>query len=96
MPADLRPVAASRTEPRYAPEPEQPKRRFGLFGSRKDKVPEMRQEPARSATMPRATTQAMGRNEPQRATAPEADDLFPESRKDDQFEIPAFLRRQQN
>jgi cell division protein FtsZ len=98
MPSDMRPAAMSRPEPqRYAPEPEQPKRRFGLFGSRKEKAPEIRQEPSRTA--PRATTQVMGRNEqPRQQPAPQsnADDLFPESRKDDQFEIPAFLRRQQN
>jgi cell division protein FtsZ len=100
MPADLRPAAMARPEPqRYAPEPEQPKRRFGLFGSRKDKTPEVRQEPSRGASAPRATTQVMGRGEqPRQQPAPQsnADDLFPESRKDDQFEIPAFLRRQQN
>jgi cell division protein FtsZ len=96
MPSDMRPAAMSRPEPqRYAPEPEQPKRRFGLFGSRKEKAPEIRQEPSRTA--PRATTQVMGRNEqPRQQPAPQsnADDLFPESRKDDQFEIPAFLRQQ--
>jgi cell division protein FtsZ len=98
MPSDMRPAAMSRPEPqRYAPEPEQPKRRFGLFGSRKEKAPEIRQEPSRAA--PRATTQVMGRSEQPRqqpAQQSNADDLFPESRKDDQFEIPAFLRRQQN
>ncbi|HEY8947463.1 MAG TPA: cell division protein FtsZ [Rhizomicrobium sp.] len=93
MPADIRPAATTRAEPRYAQEPEPQKRRFGLFGSRKDKAPEIRHEP------PRATSQVMGRSEPQRQQqAPQnnADDLFPESKKDDQFEIPAFLRRQQN
>jgi cell division protein FtsZ len=37
--------------------------------------------------------------EPQRTTqTPQsvADDLFPDHKKDDQFEIPAFLRRQTN
>ncbi|HSM95894.1 MAG TPA: cell division protein FtsZ [Rhizomicrobium sp.] len=96
MPEGIRPQP-SRVEPRYHAEPEQPKRRFGLFGSRKDK-PENRQEPPRAASLPRATTQVMGRGEPPRQPAPQsnADDLFPESKKDDQFEIPAFLRRQQN
>jgi len=97
MPEGIRPQPA-RAETRYAVEPEQPKRRFGLFGSRKEKAPELRQEPPRAASAPRATTQVMGRSEPPRQPAPQtnADDLFPESKKDDQFEIPAFLRRQQN
>jgi hypothetical protein len=84
--------------PRRMAEPEQPKRRFGLFGSRKEKAPEIQHEPPRAASTPRATTQVMGRNEQQRpqATQSNPDDLFPESKKDDQFEIPAFLRRQQN
>jgi hypothetical protein len=36
--------------------------------------------------------------DPQRNPAPQqnAEDLFPEHKKEDQFEIPAFLRRQQN
>jgi cell division protein FtsZ len=75
-----------------APEPEvQPKRRFGLFGPRKEAKPEPRIEPAAqraAAPAPRAAAQ------PLRPTA-EAD-LFPEHKKDDQFEIPAFLRRQSN
>jgi cell division protein FtsZ len=100
MPGDMRPQApVARNEPRYAPQPEQPKRRFGLFGARKEKAPEIRQEPSRPATPSRAGAQAMGRSDlPRQQPAPQnsADDLFPESRKDDQFEIPAFLRRQQN
>ena len=96
MPEGIRPQP-TRAEPRYQAELEQPKRRFGLFGSRKEKAPEIRHEPPRVA--PRATTQVMGRSEPPRqqpAPQSNADDLFPESKKDDQFEIPAFLRRQQN
>ncbi|MGN6515370.1 MAG: cell division protein FtsZ [Rhizomicrobium sp.] len=97
MPEGIR-SQPSRSEPRYAAEPEpQPKRRFGLFGARKDKTPEFRQEPPRVAATPRATAQVMGRNEqPRPQTQNDADDLFPEAKKDDQFEIPAFLRRQQN
>ena len=94
MPGDVRQQApVARSEPRYAPEPEQPKRRFGLFGARKEKAPEIRHEPSR------AGAQIMGRSEQPRqqpAQQNSADDLFPESKKDDQFEIPAFLRRQQN
>jgi cell division protein FtsZ len=97
MPGDMRPQQpAVRSEPRYVPEPEpQTKRRFGLFGSRKEKAPEIRQEPSRATAPSRAGAQVMGRSE-QPAPQNSADDLFPESRKDDQFEIPAFLRRQQN
>ena len=64
----------------------------------------MRAEPQMSAaqlTDSRATVQVMTRNAPpqQRATAApqaNADDLFPDFKKEDQFEIPAFLRRQTN
>jgi hypothetical protein len=34
--------------------------------------------------------------DPSRAAGPKTDDLFPEHKRDEQFEIPAFLRRQQN
>ncbi len=47
---------------------------------------------------PRATSQVMPpRPAPQQAPAAgSAEDLFPEHQRDDQFEIPAFLRRQTN
>ena len=97
MPEGIRPQPM-RNEPRRVAEPEQPKRRFGLFGARKEKTPDVHHEPPRAASTPRATSQVMGRNEQPRQPAPQGnpDDLFPESKKDDQFEIPAFLRRQQN
>jgi len=101
MPEGIRPQPM-RAEIKRPVQPEPaPKRRFGLFGARKEKEPEPRQEPAAMArsAAPRATVQVMGRGTEQpRQPAPEstADDLFPEHRKDDQFEIPAFLRRQQN
>jgi hypothetical protein len=97
MPEGIRPPPM-RAEQRRAVEPEQPKRRFGLFGARKEKAPDVRQEPQRAASTPRATVQVMGRNEQPRpqTTQSNPDDLFPESKKEDQFEIPAFLRRQQN
>jgi hypothetical protein len=34
--------------------------------------------------------------QPQQAGQQQADDLFPDHRRDEQFEIPAFLRRQAN
>jgi cell division protein FtsZ len=102
MPEGIRPQPI-RAEIRRAPEPEpQPKRRFGLFGGRKEQTPEPRQEPAvqmQRAAPPRATAQVMGRGQDvPRTTAPQqnGEDLFPEHKTDDQFEIPAFLRRQQN
>ena len=57
---------------------------------------------AAPAATPRATAQVMTARRGARAAArcktPQsvADDLFPEHKKDDQFEIPAFLRRQTN
>ena len=102
------PVPAPATErpaimrPLMQPEPEheEKKRRFGFLG-RRDKKPEPRFEPqpaARPAGQPRATAQVIAR--PGEAARPasqtSADDLFPDHKKDDQFEIPAFLRRQTN
>ena len=105
MPEGIRPQPM-RADLRRAPEPEpQPKRRFGLFGGRKEQAPEaLRREPTPSiqrptAAAPRATAQVMGRGQdaPRTpASQQNAEDLFPEHKKDDQFEIPAFLRRQQN
>jgi cell division protein FtsZ len=94
MPMSLQQRAASapmRQAAAPAPEPEQPKRRFGLFGPRKEAKPDPRVEPSaqqQQRPAPRAAAQ------PLRSTV-EAD-LFPEQKKDDQFEIPAFLRRQSN
>ena len=98
MPVSLQQKAQS-APPRPMPqaEPEQPKRRFGLFGPRKEAKPEPRFEPSaqqRPVPNPRAQAQVI------RATADPAQtaesDLFPDHKKDDQFEIPAFLRRQSN
>jgi cell division protein FtsZ len=83
-------------------EPER-RRRWGLFGGRHRQEPE-RAEPQMNsgrAAESRATVEVMPRNSApqQRATnAPQAnaDDLFPDFKKEDQFEIPAFLRRQTN
>ncbi|HUO98899.1 MAG TPA: cell division protein FtsZ [Rhizomicrobium sp.] len=84
-------------------EPE-PRRTWGLFG-RGRKKEEARVEPApapiphreptpRPAVQPRAVAQP----EParQQPAAPSGDDLFPDHKRDEQFEIPAFLRRQTN
>jgi cell division protein FtsZ len=77
---------------------------WGFFG-RKKPSSDMRTEPApeprasmTERAVPRATSQPMP---PQAAAASEAsrnnaDDLFPDHKRDEQFEIPAFLRRQSN
>jgi cell division protein FtsZ len=69
---------------------------WGFFG-RKKPVPDMRAEPAPEprAAAPRATAQPMAQPQPL-SDAPRADDLFPDHKRDEQFEIPAFLRRQSN
>ena len=51
--------------------------------------------------MPRATAQVMPPQpapqlQPQDLPRNNADDLFPDHKRDEQFEIPAFLRRQSN
>jgi hypothetical protein len=93
------PVAARAAPMIRAQEPEQPKRLFGIF--RRDAKPEPRVEPAPRMQQPRATSQVLNRSasEPTRAAAAQqqsAEDLFHGQKSDDQFEIPAFLRRQQN
>ncbi len=70
---------------------------WSIFGRKKHAV-EMRSEPAPEprAAAPRAIAQPMPpmpQTEPQRNNA---DDLFPDHKRDEQFEIPAFLRRQSN
>ncbi len=86
-------------------EPEQPKRRWGLFGRKKEEprhepAPARMQQPARPVAQPRATAQAEPmRPQPQQQQAPQAGrdtDLFADQKRDEQFEIPAFLRRQTN
>ncbi|MGH6876841.1 MAG: cell division protein FtsZ [Rhizomicrobium sp.] len=95
MPELARPLPAAAVM-RSAPAPEERKRRFGFFGSRREK----KYEPPRAEPQmaPRATAQPIARS----AQAPRpagaqanADDLFPDHDKAD-FEIPAFLRRQTN
>jgi cell division protein FtsZ len=90
---------------RPTPEPQRRRSRWALFGGRREARAEVeRAEPLMSAPQSaeaRATVQVMSRSQPpqQRATAApqaNADDLFPDLKKEDQFEIPAFLRRQTN
>jgi cell division protein FtsZ len=85
-----------------APRAEKKSSGWGFFG-RKKSAPDMRTEPVpepRTVTeraAPRATAQPMPPM-PQAGDAPRnnADDLFPDHKRDEQFEIPAFLRRQSN
>ena len=91
----------------YRPVAEQPlarpreeKKGWGFFG-RKKAAADMRAEPAAEprAAAPRATAQTMPpMPQPEQAEAPRGkdDDLFPDHKRDEQFEIPAFLRRQSN
>jgi cell division protein FtsZ len=94
-PIRIQPAVASRP----APQP-QPQRRgpFGLFGARR-KTEQPRAEPQMAPTQAftgRATAEPLVRSA-QSPAAPKtnADDLFADHKKDD-FEIPAFLRRQSN
>jgi len=73
------------------------RRLFGLLGRKRE---EPRFEPAgqRASQQQRATGQAVNRPlgeelRPQQS-GQQPDDLFPDHKRDDQFEIPAFLRRQ--
>ncbi|HEY0281432.1 MAG TPA: cell division protein FtsZ [Rhizomicrobium sp.] len=104
LPASIRPLREPVQEPvRPAPEPE--RRGWGLFGRNRKPKEEPRLEPVArpAASAPRATSQVMSRAaapaEQLRAVqppGPKPDDLFPEQKRDEQFDIPAFLRRQQN
>jgi cell division protein FtsZ len=83
-------------------EPEE-RRLFGFLGRKKPRE-EVRVEPAqRSLVAPRANAQVVQRQQPvetprQQTAAPasQPEDLFPDHKRDEQFEIPAFLRRQTN
>jgi len=87
--------------------PQQKKAGWGFFG-RKKAESDMRAEPAPEPRMapaaeraplaqPRATAQTMPPLQaPADAPKSNADDLFPDHKRDEQFEIPAFLRRQSN
>jgi cell division protein FtsZ len=96
-PVRIQPAAPSRPAAQAQP---QPQRRgpFGIFGARRKPEPP-RAEPQMTPTPPyagRATAEPLARNH--QATAAQqtnADDLFADHKKDD-FEIPAFLRRQSN
>ena len=100
-PLDQQPLA-----PRAA---EEKKGGWSIFGRKKahaDMRAEPAPEPRMAPPMPRATAQPMSQNAmPQPQMTPTVspdtprgkdDDLFPDHKRDEQFEIPAFLRRQNN
>jgi cell division protein FtsZ len=72
---------------------------WGFFG-RKKTVADMRAEPApeprMAAPAPRATAQPMTPSTAPVEPLRNGEDLFPDHKRDEQFEIPAFLRRQSN
>jgi len=91
----VRSIPQLRPETQVKPEPE--RRRFGILGWK------WREEP--QATRPQFAQQKavaqVVRREPeaphvQEEPAQQEEDLFPDTKQDDQFEIPAFLRRQTN
>ena len=102
----VRTAPVQRIEPMRMPQPQaEPERRSwgGLFGRKKKDEPRI--EPAQPRPAARAMAQPMAARTPQAAPADAqraapspnlADDLFPEHKRDEQFEIPAFLRRQSN
>jgi cell division protein FtsZ len=98
-PEAARPVPqAQATRSQAAPEPQRKSSFGGLFGRKKKAEPRM--EPAAARGEQRgANAQVMGRapaGEQPRQQSSMAEDLFPDHKAEDQFEIPAFLRRQTN
>jgi cell division protein FtsZ len=87
-----------------APRPEAEKKAgWSIFGRKKaasdmraEPLPEPRGPEPRMAAQPRATAQPMPPLAQPEAPRNSADDLFPDHKRDEQFEIPAFLRRQSN
>ncbi|HEV2649860.1 MAG TPA: cell division protein FtsZ [Rhizomicrobium sp.] len=109
---DIPPMPGTRTtpvqrveQPRVQAEPERRSFMGGLFG-RKKKEEDLRREPVqqRPQAAPRAQAQVVRQPQAEQPRAaqqqppaqPLADDLFPDHKRDEQFEIPAFLRRQTN
>jgi hypothetical protein len=96
----VRPIPQHRPDaanaPMHAAEPAGERRLFGLLGRKKPRE-EPRVEPAsqRTGQPARASSQIMARPAAE-TQQPNPDDLFPDHARDEQFEIPAFLRRQTN
>jgi len=100
----VRPLSQQPLAPKPAP---QKKSGWSIFGRKKTDAEDLRAEPhdaakAAARVVLRADGTAGNRNPASRATAQpmqkseplQADDLFPDHKRDEQFEIPAFLRRQ--
>jgi cell division protein FtsZ len=78
-----------------APKPDAAKKAgWGFFG-RKKPAHDLRQEP-RPAARPQAAPVNIAPSQNNAVPPPSGEDLFPEHSRDEQFEIPAFLRRQSN
>jgi cell division protein FtsZ len=108
-PLDQQPFSPARQQARQQKEK---KRSWGFFGRSKKVSDAQRSEPmappsvstprpprAMAQTMTRpapAAQQGAGQAGPQNGQAASAGDLFPDHEHDEQFEIPAFLRRQAN
>jgi cell division protein FtsZ len=101
----VRPIPQQRPDLGHSPlrgEPEHERRLFGFLGRRKSDMrvepqPLAQRQPApqRASAPPMPRPQAETSRTQTDATS-QADDLFPDHKRDDQFEIPAFLRRQTN
>ena len=87
-----------------APAPQPEKKGWSIFGKKKA-TPDLRAEPmveprpVEPRVAPRATAQVVqpqAMPQPQETPRANPDDLFPDHKRDEQFEIPAFLRRQSN
>jgi hypothetical protein len=78
------------------------KKGWGFFGRKKAPAPDLRAEPVMPRPAPRpAPAQgspggSLANAAQEQAAPPSGEDLFPEHSRDEQFEIPAFLRRQSN
>ena len=104
-PAPARSIQSIRQQlPQRLPDPEPERRGWFGIGRRKAKADEpLRSEPVmspRPAAPARAQAQIIAQHpraaQPQPPAGPQSDDLFGDHKGDEQFEIPAFLRRQQS
>ncbi len=98
----IRPIPTRVQQPQAEPS----SRLFGFLGRKKKEEP--RTEPAQmqrpqpqasranAQVIARAPQAEQMRQQPQQQAQPQDDDLFPDHKRDEQFEIPAFLRRQTN
>jgi cell division protein FtsZ len=94
VPAAARAQAMREAMPEAKPEPK--RRRF--FGGWAERKPELRTEPvaSRPAAQPRAASAAGSRPQAEQRTPQPAQPELPDLAAQEEFEIPAFLRRQTN